>query len=337
MKNNSTKLLMMFTLIGGILISISSNSWLGVWMGLEINLLSFIPIMSSNEDMLTTEASMKYFIVQALSSMILIFMIITTSTISLNQDLLKMIINIPLIIKVGSAPFHWWFPSVMEGLKWNNCFILLTIQKIAPLYLLSYTMSFNMFSSTVIASSVLVGSIGGYNQTSLRKILTYSSINHLGWMISATMITKMSMLMYLTIYSIMNLIITKMMNKTNSSHINQISTSTNTNPTMKILLLSTLLSLGGLPPFIGFLPKWLIITSMTEMNLLPVLTLMVITSLMTLYYYIRLMYSTLMIQDIKIKWYTHYPTKKMNKTDLMVTITIIMGMIMLTPLMSILY
>nr|WAX39168.1 NADH dehydrogenase subunit 2 [Anaplecta sp. 5 ZQW-2020]WAX39181.1 NADH dehydrogenase subunit 2 [Anaplecta sp. 5 ZQW-2020] len=338
MKNNSTKLLMMFTLIGGLLISISSNSWLGVWLGLEINLLSFIPIMSSSEDMMTTEASMKYFIVQAMSSTILIFMIITISTMkNMNQELLKMMINIPLIIKVGSAPFHWWFPSVMEGLQWNNCFILLTVQKVAPLCLMSYTMTLNTMSSTVIASSLIVGSMGGYNQTSLRKIMTYSSINHLGWMIAATMISKLSMLIYLMIYSIMNLVITGMMGKMNLSHINQISPSISEAPMMKILMMSTMLSLGGLPPLIGFMPKWLIIMSMIENHMLMMLMLMVITSLATLYYYIRLLYSTLMIQDPKMKWYYYYPNKMMSKIYLMMVILIITGMITLLPLMSILY
>nr|WAX39207.1 NADH dehydrogenase subunit 2 [Anaplecta sp. 7 ZQW-2020] len=337
MKYNSTKTLLMLTLIGGTLISISSNSWLGVWLGLEVNLLSFIPIMSSTEDIMTTEASMKYFIVQAMASSILIFMITATAILknySLNPLITEMPLNMPLLIKLGSAPFHWWFPSVMEGLQWNNCFILLTIQKVAPLTIISYTMSLNFITTIIVMMSVMVGSMGGYNQVSLRKILTYSSINHLGWLITATIISKPMFLTYLTIYSLMNWIITALMKSMNASHINQINSPSRNNGLAKILMMSMLLSLGGLPPFIGFLPKWLIIMSMINNKAYPIAMLMILTSLITLFYYLRLTYASLMLQDTKTKWimYTPFPNqKKMMTTTAIFTMT---GMLITLPLMN---
>nr|WAX39220.1 NADH dehydrogenase subunit 2 [Anaplecta sp. 8 ZQW-2020] len=339
MKNTSTLTLLKFTLISGILISISSNSWLGVWMGLEINLLSFIPIMSSTDDMMTTEASMKYFIVQAMASSILIFMITTLHLMKMyktdSSSYSTMLMNIPLLVKLGAAPFHWWFPSVMEGLLWNNCFILLTIQKLAPLMLISYTLNINELSNLIILASVIVGSMGGYNQTSLRKILTYSSINHLGWMISATILSKSMMMMYLIIYSTMNLIMTSIFNSTNSSHINQIHSMDHYSAPMKILTMLTLLSLGGLPPLIGFLPKWLMILYMMNTQYLLTITTMIMTSLITLFYYMRLAYATFMIYDMKTKWNNYKSNMNTNLSVLLVLSTT--GMISLTPLIYLLY
>nr|WAX39142.1 NADH dehydrogenase subunit 2 [Anaplecta sp. 3 ZQW-2020] len=337
MKFNSTKTLLMFTLISGVLISVSSNSWLGVWLGLEINLLSFIPIMSSSEDIITTEASMKYFIVQAMASSILIFMVTTTTIMKpliMNTLFTEMPLNLPLLIKLGSAPFHWWFPSVMEGLQWSNCFILLTIQKIAPLTIISYTMTLNSISTILIMASVIVGSMGGYNQTSLRKILTYSSINHLGWLIPATIVSKPMFLVYLTIYSLMNWIITSLMSSMSASNINQINSSSRSNTLKKILMMMTLLSLGGLPPFIGFLPKWLMIMSLINNSNYMTITLMVLTSLITLYYYLRLTYTSMMVQDVKTKWHMYNPFTSQMKILTSMTILTLGGMLIMIPMMS---
>nr|WAX39155.1 NADH dehydrogenase subunit 2 [Anaplecta sp. 4 ZQW-2020] len=334
MKNTSTKLMMMTVLMIGVIISVSSNSWLGIWLGLEINLLSFIPIMSSAENIVTTEASMKYFIVQAMASSILIFAIMSLSMTPpslINQPMKEIMINTPLLVKMGSAPFHWWFPSVMEGLMWSNCLILLTIQKIAPLTLISYTMTLNMMSMMIIATSVTVGAIGGFNQTSLRKILTYSSINHVGWMISATIMSKPLMTMYLVIYSTMNWIIVSMMMKLNISHLNQINNMDRAATTTKILLITSILSLGGLPPFIGFMPKWIIILSLINNHMFVMTTLMVLMSLITLFYYLRITYSTFMLNDTKVKWINKTLTP-IHKLQEFTTLTLIStGMIILTP------
>nr|YP_010620902.1 NADH dehydrogenase subunit 2 [Anaplecta omei]WAX39194.1 NADH dehydrogenase subunit 2 [Anaplecta omei] len=340
MKFNSTKTLLSFTLISGILISVSSNSWLGVWLGLEVNLLSFIPIMSSSEDIMTTEASMKYFIVQAMASSILIFMITMTTImkpLTLSNPFTEMPLNMPLLIKLGGAPFHWWFPSVMEGLQWDNCFILLTIQKIAPLTIISYTMTLTLISNMVIVTSIIVGSMGGYNQTSLRKILTYSSINHLGWLIPATIISKPMFLVYLAIYSLMNWIITSLMKSMHASNINQINSPSRESSLKKMLMMSALLSLGGLPPFIGFMPKWLVILSMVNSSSYTMITLMVLTSLITLYYYLRLIYTSMMLQDTKTKWYTNNPLTGQVKIMTSLTILSLTGMLIMIPLMNLNY
>nr|WGO57925.1 NADH dehydrogenase subunit 2 [Episymploce sundaica] len=333
MSNNSTKILFLSTLVSGIMITISSNSWLGAWMGLEINLLSFIPVMSSNENIFTTEASLKYFLVQALASSILLFLIISKTMLEdmfsmFNSTTSSMIMTTPLLLKGGAAPFHWWFPSVMEGLNWSNCFILMTLQKIAPLILISYSLKLSMFYATIIILSVIVGAIGGYNQISIRKILTYSSINHMGWMLAAMMLGENLWSMYFMIYSFLTLTIILIISPFQISFINQTFLFNNDNPIMKFLLFTSLLSLGGLPPFLGFLPKWLIIQSMIYNNMVFIITTMVVMSLITLYYYLRISYSSFIILHSEPSWNIQIYKNKSMIITLGLSLISLLGLIM---------
>nr|YP_009171474.1 NADH dehydrogenase subunit 2 [Stenopelmatus fuscus]AJW76304.1 NADH dehydrogenase subunit 2 [Stenopelmatus fuscus] len=307
MFNNPTKILFFSTLMGGTLISISSNSWLSAWMGLEINLLSFIPLMTNSKNILSTEASLKYFLIQALASASLLFTIILMHlsfdmSILMSHEMFMILISSALLLKMGAAPFHFWFPGTMEGLNWMNCLILMTWQKIAPLMLLSYTISMNAFSAFIIVTSVVVGSLGGLNQTSLRKLMAYSSINHLGWMVAAMTTGENLWELYFMIYVFLSFSLVFLFYTFNTFHVNQMFLIMNKNTTMKFCLFALLLSLGGLPPFLGFLPKWIIIQSMVELNLTFIITIMVVMTLITLFYYLRLSFSAFIISYTEMKW-----------------------------------
>nr|AVN67634.1 NADH dehydrogenase subunit 2 [Parcoblatta divisa] len=334
-------MLFMTTMVSGAVITVSSNSWLGAWMGLEINLLSFIPIMSSNQNIYTTEASLKYFLIQALASSILLFLIISKTMINeffymLNSTISSTIMNTPLLLKSGAAPFHWWLPSVMEGLDWINCFFLLTIQKIAPLILISYTLMISIFSTIIIISSIFIGSIGGYNQISIRKILTYSSINHMGWMLSALLLGNNFWLTYFFIYSMLTLTIIMIVKPLQVSFINQTFLMNNNNTIMKFLLFTSLLSLGGLPPFLGFLPKWIIIQNMVTNNMFILVTIMVVMSLITLYYYLRICYSSFIMLHFEPSWNIQpHNNFKMLSLTVLLSITSMIGLTLCSILFSI--
>nr|QZK21363.1 NADH dehydrogenase subunit 2 [Amitermes sp. ANIC 0105] len=307
MPNNSTKVLLLITLVSGMLVSVSSNSWLGAWMGLEINLMSFIPLMSNVKNMYNTEASLKYFIVQVLASATLLFMVVMKT---LTEDLFTfesstytpMIICTPLLLKSGAAPFHWWFPGVMEGLSWENCALLMTVQKAAPLMLMSYLIDINAFTLSIILMSTIVGAIGGMNQTSMRKILTYSSINHTGWMLIALTTSENLWMVYFAIYSTLALTVVSTIKLSGVSFINQTMMTNKETKLMKFMMFTSLLSLGGLPPFLGFLPKWIVIQAMIANNMAPLATIVVVTSLITLYYYLKISYSSFMILSTEPKW-----------------------------------
>nr|YP_003204888.1 NADH dehydrogenase subunit 2 [Mordella atrata]ACO92577.1 NADH dehydrogenase subunit 2 [Mordella atrata] len=299
------KILFTNSLILGTLISISSYSWLSMWMGLEINLLSMIPLMSSTNNSYSTEAAMKYFLTQALASMILMFSIITMLSINeminmmLNKPLL-VIMNSALLTKLGAAPFHFWFPEVMEGLSWNNCFLLLTWQKIAPMILIMNNSPHWIMMTIIILASVIVGGILGMNQVSLRKIMAFSSINHIGWLLAATTMFPV-WTWYFSIYTLLTLNIVLMLKWTHSFFLKQIFNAMNNNKMIKFSFMSNFLSLGGLPPFLGFLPKWLVINSMIMNNQQTLLFFMVIMTLISLFVYLRIMFNSAIIMNTETK------------------------------------
>nr|QRV62456.1 NADH dehydrogenase subunit 2 [Hydroporus axillaris] len=310
------KLIFSSMLFFGTMITISSYSWLGVWMGLEINLLSFIPLINMKNNKFSSESSIKYFLIQAIASSILLFSIIMFISKSkmINEmyyfnSILMMTMNSAILLKLGAAPFHFWFPEVIEGLNWMNSLILMTWQKIAPMMILSYTMKLNMFIYIIIILSTFIGSIGGLNQISLRKMLAFSSINHIGWMISSFIINEIMWIIYFLIYSIISISIIWMLNKFNIFLLNQLFLMMNNLYTIKYFLLMNLMSLSGLPPFLGFLPKWIIIQNLSLNNFLLTLF-MIMMTLITLFFYLRISYSSMMINNIELNF-----LKMMNKNN----------------------
>jgi NADH-ubiquinone oxidoreductase chain 2 len=283
----------LLTLIRGTLIRISSSSWFRVWIGLEINLLSFIPLSIKNNNLFSSEASLKYFLTQALASRILLFRIILFSFIEWNyllenkKNFLNIILASALIIKRGVAPFHFWFPNVIEGLNWINNFILITWQKIAPIILLSFCLNLFLFNLTIIFS-IFIGALGGLNQTSLRKLIAFSSINHLGWILSNMLNNENIWKVYFFLYIFLSFTIIFLFDKFKLFNINQIFFIKLKNKMQKLIINIPLLSLGGLPPFLGFFPKWLTIEVIIINNFILLIFLILNFTLITLYFYIRI-------------------------------------------------
>nr|APT41542.1 NADH dehydrogenase subunit 2 [Sciopemyia fluviatilis] len=306
---NPSKILFMSTLILGIIISISSNSWLGIWMGLEINLLSFIPLMTDKFNIYSSEASLKYFLTQAMASSLLLFAsILFLSYKTLNFNLLNYfflsklsLINMTLLIKMGAAPFHFWFPSVLNCLSWFNSWVLMTIQKISPFILIFYSLNYYLNSFCLILS-LIFGSLGALNQTSIRKIMAYSSINHISWMLCSMFFSKNLWLNYFMFYIFLTSSIIITFNFFNIFFINQVFLYFNNNMIIKFSIFILFLSLGGLPPFIGFFPKWLVIQYLMFNNYYFIMLFMVIMTLFTLYYYLQITYSAFMIDSWNMKW-----------------------------------
>nr|YP_010166582.1 NADH dehydrogenase subunit 2 [Hydrocolus stagnalis]QRV62673.1 NADH dehydrogenase subunit 2 [Hydrocolus stagnalis] len=331
------KLIFKMMLFMGTFITISSYSWLGIWMGLEINLLSFIPLINMKNNQYSSESSMKYFLIQALASSILLFSIIMTMSQSkmINEmfffnKTLMMMMNSAILLKLGAAPFHFWFPEIIEGLNWINSLILMTWQKIAPMMILSYTMKLNNYIYMIIILSTLIGSIGGLNQISLRKILAYSSINHIGWMLTSFIMNEITWIIYFMIYSFISISIIFIFNKFNIFMLNQLFMMMNNMYMIKYFMLMNLLSLGGLPPFLGFLPKWIIIQNLSLNN--PMLILfMIMMTLITLFFYLRISYSSIMINNNELNFLMILKKNNYNNMTMnLLTFTSIFGMILYT-------
>nr|AYM84999.1 NADH dehydrogenase subunit 2 [Copiocera sp. OR333] len=338
MTNNSMKLLFLSTLLMGTILSVTSTSWLGVWMGLEINLLSFIPLLTSNSNMMVNESSIKYFIVQAMASTMLLFSIMMIQMkypMSWEKEMIpSMLISSSLMMKIGAAPFHFWFPEVMSASSWINCITLMTWQKIAPMMALSYCMQLSEFTFSIIVLSISIGALGGLNQTSLRQLMAYSSISHLGWMISSMIVSESIWEIYFIVYASLSLILVLMFKQFNLFFMNQMYSTMNIKPEIKFMMMLSLLSLGGLPPFLGFLPKWIVMQLMVENNLTSLMMIMVVLTTITLFYYMRISFSALIMSYTENLWTLKAKTSKLNTILSMMTMVSTLGLISSSTLIS---
>nr|YP_009185918.1 NADH dehydrogenase subunit 2 [Phacomorphus fratyi]ALO70820.1 NADH deshydrogenase subunit 2 [Phacomorphus fratyi] len=296
--NKIYKMLFSTTLITSVIITISSFSWMGMWIGLEMNLLSIIPMMNNKMNLFSSETSVKYLIVQALASSILLMSIILFS---MNWHNLSstLMFNSSLLMKMGAAPFHYWFPEILEGLSWMNSLIMMTIQKIAPMII--FIMNSVLFTSIIILMSMLISGVLGINQTSMRKLLAYSSINHISWMLASLMYMKSLWLIYFSIYSIISLNMVIFLNKFKIFYLKHL-TSFSKNSMMKFFLMMNLFSLGGLPPFLGFFPKWIIIQILITNNSFTMSFLMIMMTLIVLFFYMRITLNSLMMINTQINF-----------------------------------
>nr|YP_009681640.1 NADH dehydrogenase subunit 2 [Sicyopterus eudentatus]QDP13060.1 NADH dehydrogenase subunit 2 [Sicyopterus eudentatus]QDP13073.1 NADH dehydrogenase subunit 2 [Sicyopterus eudentatus]QDP13086.1 NADH dehydrogenase subunit 2 [Sicyopterus eudentatus]QDP13099.1 NADH dehydrogenase subunit 2 [Sicyopterus eudentatus] len=286
-------------LILGTTITVSSSHWLLAWMGLEINTLAIIPLMAQNHHPRATEAATKYFLTQATAAATLLFASITNAWLTGQWDIKLMTHPIPttmillaLSLKIGLAPLHTWLPEVLQGLDLLTGLILSTWQKLAPFSLLLQIPAYSQDLLILMGlASTLVGGWGGLNQTQLRKILAYSSIAHLGWMLIIIQFSPSLTLLALITYLIMTTSTFLILNFNNSKSINALATSWAKAPLMTAMTPILLLSLGGLPPMTGFMPKWLILQELTKQQLPMTAVIAALTALLSLYFYLRLSYA----------------------------------------------
>nr|UTY22585.1 NADH dehydrogenase subunit 2 [Tomostethus sp. 1 QHW-2022a] len=318
-KMNLSWYMFLYNLIFSTIIIMNSYSWFNIWMGLEINLMSFIPLMMNNSKMMKISNSMMiYFLIQVSASSMLLMMIIMMkiNTNIIENNMLMSLIQLSIMMKLGAAPFHWWMPKMISNLTWLNCFIILTWQKIAPLYILLMTNN-NLIIYLISMMSCLIGAIMGLNQTSIKLILTYSSINHIGWMLMLMMLSMKMLIMYFLIYMLLNFMICLMMNNNSFNYLNQLMKNNNQNMNMKIISISLFLSLGGMPPMLGFLPKMITLMIMIKNNLFFELMIFILSAVISLSFYMNPMMSMFMFLKLNNKWNNKIMMLKNNLMKIM--------------------
>nr|AHA81834.1 NADH dehydrogenase subunit 2 [Etheostoma spectabile pulchellum] len=283
----------------GTTVTFASSHWLLAWMGLEMNTLAIIPLMAQHHHPRAVEATTKYFLTQATAAAMILFASTTNAWLTGQWDIQQMshplpitLVTLALALKIGLAPVHSWLPEVLQGLDLVTGLVLSTWQKLAPFALLLQLQPAN--STILIAlglASTLVGGWGGLNQTQLRKILAYSSIAHLGWMILVLQFSPSLTLLTLLTYFVMTLSAFLVFKLNKSTSINVLATSWAKAPALTALAPLILLSLGGLPPLTGFMPKWLILQELAKQDLAPAATLAAMSALLSLYFYLRITYA----------------------------------------------
>nr|YP_003345438.1 NADH dehydrogenase subunit 2 [Myrichthys maculosus]BAI53420.1 NADH dehydrogenase subunit 2 [Myrichthys maculosus] len=284
----------------GTTITFASSHWLLAWMGLEINTLAILPLMAQNHHPRAVEATTKYFLTQATAAAMILFSTMMNAWLTGSWEIqqtfhptIMAITFLSLGLKVGLAPMHFWLPEVLQGLDLSTGLILSTWQKLAPMTLI-YQISLETNQNMMVAlglSSALIGGWGGLNQTQLRKILAYSSIAHMGWMIMVLSYAPSLMILNLTMYIVMTYTAFATLKNMSATKINTLATSWTKAPIITAVNLITMLSLAGLPPLTGFMPKWLILQELTKQGLPIAATVMALTALLSLFFYLRICYT----------------------------------------------
>nr|WBR66633.1 NADH dehydrogenase subunit 2 [Microphysogobio bicolor] len=326
----------------GTTLTFASSHWLLAWMGLEINTLAIVPLMAQHHHPRAVEATTKYFLTQATAAAMILFASTTNAWVTGEWDMNNMsspiantMVITALALKIGLAPMHFWMPEVLQGLDLLTGLILSTWQKLAPMALIIQTAQTidPLLLTSLGLMSTLAGGWGGLNQTQLRKILAYSSIAHMGWMIIVLQYAPQLTLLALGTYIFMTSAAFLTLKASSATKINTLAMTWSNSPILTTTAALVLLSLGGLPPLTGFMPKWLILQELTKQDLPATATIMALAALLSLYFYLRLCYAmTLTISPNTTNATTPWRVKT-TQTSLPLTIstTIALGLLPVTP------
>nr|AFJ19147.1 NADH dehydrogenase subunit 2 [Ptychozoon horsfieldii] len=305
------------------ILTMSSHHWLLAWLGLELNTLSVLPIIIKLHHPRATEATTKYFLIQAAAAALILFASTLNawqtghwSITNTTSPTTTTMITIAIMLKLGLTPMHAWYPEVLQGTTMSTALILSTWQKIAPLTLL-YLTGHHLPNNLLIllgTASIIVGGWGGLNQTQTRKIMAFSSIAHMGWLIISLTISLNITTMTLLIYMMTTTTMFISFNTLTSKTLMDLGTAWPQSPLLITTLLLALVSMGGLPPLTGFAPKWFILTHLCHQKLVLLSITIALASLPSLFFYVRMGYLTTLTTppgttNSQHKWRhkTHFP------------------------------
>nr|QWY84994.1 NADH dehydrogenase subunit 2 [Glareola maldivarum] len=340
--NPHAKLITSLSLLLGTTITISSNHWMMAWTGLEINTLAIIPLISKSHHPRAIEAAIKYFLVQAAASVLVLFSSTVNAWHTGQWDLTQLahptsclLLTTAIAMKLGLVPFHFWFPEVLQGSPLTTALLLSTMMKLPPitiLFMTSHSLNPTLLTIMAIASAALGGWMG-LNQTQVRKILAFSSISHLGWMTIIIIYSPKLTLLTFYLYSLMTTAVFLTLNTIKTTKLSTVMTSWTKTPMLNATLMLTLLSLAGLPPLTGFLPKWLIIQELTKQEMTTTATIIAMLSLLSLFFYLRLAYySTITLPPNSTNYMKQWHINKSTNTLVSLATSLSILLLPLSPM-----
>lgn len=275
-------------------IVMGGEDWFLIWMGLEINIISFIILIYKRYRIIIGESCLKYFFIQRIGSSLFI------SFFYLNRYLIGGVVIIILSLRIGAGPFFFWFPSLCSGLDWISCYILILFQKILPLILIFIFIHWIIWLIVIIR--LLLGMIGSFNQINIKQLLAYSSIHHLGWIIIVGILKRMRWILYLIIYGLVLYRIVILLLNDNVVDLSLLFLSK-----YKVMFIIGILRMGGVPPLLGFFLKWIALISIFGVSKVYLLIL-IIVSVLILYIYMRIVYDVMLGGRIEWtrRWINYY-------------------------------
>nr|WDE73840.1 NADH dehydrogenase subunit 2 [Panopea japonica] len=294
--------------LGGIIMAVTSSGVLGVWVGLELNFFGFIPLLLG-KNMLEGECCLKYFVIQVLGSGVFflgVLMVISKMMVSLALSFWGGIFLVcsGLFLKLGLFPFHFWFPSVVSFSSWSNLFLLSTFQKLAPFWVisgLSMGVEFVGFMGMLICVTSLVGAIGGLGQIYFRPLFAYSSLVHSGWMGLLCLSSSMSFLLYMLLYSVILGGFVFSLWLSQLSYVGGLNSKNSSENSVVFWVSAFFLSLAGLPPLLGSALKLYGVLVLNNSFLL-VLSVLILSSVVSLFYYLNMFFSLSVSGVEKLDW-----------------------------------
>uniref|UniRef100_A0AAU6PC41 NADH-ubiquinone oxidoreductase chain 2 n=1 Tax=Ledropsis sp. TaxID=3133679 RepID=A0AAU6PC41_9HEMI len=293
---NSSKSLFLSFMAVGVIISVSCNSWILVWAGMEVFLISFVPFFCSF-GFVSSECSMSYFLVQSLSSSLFIF-----SLVFLLMDFdfdfyMNSFLCLSLLLKLGCAPFHSWVFGVVPGMSYDSLLIFFTFSSLPPFFLLSL-ISYNLYIFVFLG--LVVGSVGGLNHSSFSKIIGFSSVFNMGFLIYLIKVGSL-WLIYFFLYFLMVFFLVVFLNFYRFDYMNMLFL-VGLSFLCKLSFWFLFLSMGGMPPMLGFFVKLISIEYSILNKDYFISFFMVIFSLVVMFYYLRCSFISLFIYSFVLKW-----------------------------------
>jgi len=307
----------------GMMIMISSNDLIVFYMGLELQSLTLYVLATFNRDQLkSSEAGLKYFVLSALSSGLLLYgcSLIYGFTGSTNFNVIANQLNsseymvtfgivfilVGLAFKISAVPFHMWAPDVYEGSPTSVTLFFTMVPKIAALTVfirflyvpfLNLIDQWQMILIFLSIASMLFGAIAAIGQTNIKRLIAYSSIGHIGYTLAGLATGSndgiQSSVIYITIYIIMNLGLFScllMMKRNNKyyENIEDLSGLSKNHPLLSFSLLIILFSLAGIPPLAGFFAKFYIFKSVLEQSMYFLAIVGLLSTVIAAFYYLRI-------------------------------------------------
>ena len=307
----------------GMMVMISSNDLIVFYMGLELQSLALYVLATFNRDQLkSSEAGLKYFVLSALSSGLLLYgcSLIYGFTGSTNFNVIAtqfdaneyaltfgiVFILVGLAFKISAVPFHMWAPDVYEGSPTSVTLFFTMVPKIAALTVfirflyvpfLNLIDQWQMILIFLSIASMLFGAIAAIGQKNLKRLIAYSSISHIGYALAGLAIGSndgiQSSVIYITIYIIMNLgffscLLMMKRNNIYYEEIDDLSGLSKNHPLLSISLLIILFSLAGIPPLAGFFAKFYIFKSVIEQSMYFLAIVGLLSTVIAAFYYLRI-------------------------------------------------
>ena len=310
----------------GMMVMVSASDLMALYMGLELQSLSLYVVAALRRDSVkSTEAGLKYFVLGALSSGLLLFgaslvygFAGTTGFVGIFEAVqgrapVGLLIGLSLVIaglafKVSAAPFHMWTPDVYEGAPTPVTAFFATAPKIAAMALLARVVygafggivgDWQQILAALSVASMFLGAVAAIGQRNIKRLMAYSSIAHMGFALmgltAGTAAGVEAMLIYLVIYVTMNVgtfafILSMARDGSPVVEISALSLYSRRSPTRALAMLVLLFSLAGVPPLVGFFAKYSVLLAAVDAGLVWLAVLGVIASVIGAFYYIRIVY-----------------------------------------------